>query len=95
MTWSKLWAPKYILEITVPTASTTHMNNNILFFPVPMKSESKGSYIENTINECPLGLPKSIGQNHYRISIDLSYQNGLDYWKACFNTTMIYKPAIR
>jgi hypothetical protein len=55
------------------------MNNNILFFPVPMKSESKGSYIENTINECPLGLPKSIGQNHYRISIDESYQNGLDY----------------
>ena len=55
------------------------MNNSILFFPVPIKSESKGSYIANTIKECPLGLPKSIGQNHSRILMVGSYQNGLDY----------------
>jgi len=55
------------------------MNKNIFFFPVPIKSESRGSYIANKINECPLGLPKSIGQNHSKILIDGSYQKGLDY----------------
>lgn len=55
----------------------------------PKASDTMGSYNKMTAKLCPLGFPKSVGQNHYQFSIRWSYQRGRDCWRACFRIAMM------
>jgi len=56
-----------------------HSIIGIFFVPAPIKSLKSGSYNAMIIKECPLGLPKSVGQNQPRAFMSVLYQKGLAY----------------
>lgn len=87
--WFKLCTPKYILESGTITHNIKSTNAHILYLPYPILSEMIGSYNKLTAKLCPLGLPKSLGQNHSHFFILSSTQIGLDCWKDCLSKAMI------
>ncbi len=90
--WFRLCTPKYMRENGTTSPNSMTNAHAVCSFSNPIYFEIIGSNNGNATYECPLGLPKSVGQNHSYLLIYDETQIGRDCWYACLSIAMMWKP---